>query len=84
MNLQWHDWVGLAGVAIVLLAYFLLQAGKLRGTGFIYQAMNAVGAATVVLSLLYDFNLSAFVVETAWVAISVYGMVRGWRMRQME
>jgi len=84
MSMQWHDWLGLAGVAIVLLAYFLLQTGKLHGTGFIYQTMNAVGAATVVLSLLYNFNLSAFVVETAWVAISVYGMVRGWRLRQME
>jgi hypothetical protein len=84
MNMQWPDCVGLAGVAMVLLAYFLLQAGKLRGTGFIYQTMNAFGAAAVVLSLLYNFNLSAFVVETAWVAISVYGMVRGWRLRQME
>ncbi len=82
--MQWHDWVGLAGVAIVLIAFFMLQAGKLHGTGFIYQLMNAIGAAAVVLSLFYDFNLSAFVVETAWVAISAYGMVRSWRARQIE
>jgi hypothetical protein len=84
MNMQWHDWIGLAGVAIVLIAFFLLQVGKLHGTGFIYQAMNAVGAAAVVLSLLYDFNLSAFVVEVAWVLISLYGMLRSWRARQIE
>ncbi|MBN8888014.1 MAG: hypothetical protein J0I77_20040 [Rudaea sp.] len=72
------------GVVVTLTAFFLLQAGKLHGTGFIYQAMNAVGAAAVVLSLIYNFNLSAFIVETVWVAISIYGMVRGWRMRQME
>lgn len=84
MNMQWHDWVGLAGVVIVLVAFLLLQAGKLHGTGFIYQLCNAVGAAAVVLSLFYNFNLSAFVVESAWVVISIYGMVRGWRARQIE
>jgi hypothetical protein len=72
------------GVTVTLSAFYLLQAGRLHGTGFIYQAMNAVGAAAVVLSLIYNFNLSAFIVETVWVAISIYGMVRGWRMRQME
>ncbi|MBS0514051.1 MAG: hypothetical protein JSS16_01050 [Proteobacteria bacterium] len=72
------------GVVITLAAFLLLQAGKLHGTGFVYQAMNAIGAAAVVLSLLYEFNLSAFIVESAWVAISIYGMVRGWRRRQME
>lgn len=82
--MQWHDWVGMIGVVVTLTAFFLLQACKLHGTGFIYQAMNATGAAAVVLSLLYNFNLSAFIVETVWVAISIYGMVRGWRMRQME
>lgn len=82
--MHWYDWVGLIGVAFTLTAFYLLQAGKLHGTGFVYQAMNALGAAAVVLSLFYDFNLSAFIVEAAWVAISIYGMVRGWRLRQME
>jgi hypothetical protein len=30
----------------------------------------------VLLSLVNDFNLSAFVIETCWVLISLYGMVR--------
>ncbi|MFT3792011.1 MAG: hypothetical protein QM741_13255 [Rudaea sp.] len=82
--MQWHDWVGMIGVVITLAAFLLLQAGKLHGTGFVYQAMNAIGSAAVVLSLFYNFNLSAFIVETAWVAISIYGMLRGLRLRQME
>lgn len=82
--MQWHDWVGLAGVAIVLVAFFLLQTSRLHGTGLIYQLMNASGAAAVVLSLCFNFNLSAFVVETAWVAISLYGIWRGYSTRQLE
>jgi hypothetical protein len=82
--MQWHDWVGLGGVVACLLAFFLLQAGKLHGNAFVYQLLNAVGAAAVVLSLLFNFNLSAFVVETCWVAISIYGMWRGFKKRQWE
>ena len=76
LSLHWYDVAGLIGVAVMLWAFFLLQAGKLRGDAFMYQLMNALGAAAVLLSLVNDFNLSAFVIETSWVVISVYGMIR--------
>jgi paired small multidrug resistance pump len=76
LSLHWYDVAGLIGVAVMLWAFFLLQAGKLRGDAFTYQLMNALGAGAVLLSLVNDFNLSAFVIETCWVVISVYGMIR--------
>ena len=76
LNIHWYDIAGLAGVAVMLWAFYLLQAGKLHGHSFVYQLMNALGAGAVLLSLVNDFNLSAFVIETCWVAISVYGMIR--------
>jgi len=84
MNLHWFDWIGLLGVAVMLWAFFLLQAGKLRGDAFVYQLLNALGAAAVLLSLIHDFNLSAFVIESCWVAISLYGMLRGMRARRQR
>jgi hypothetical protein len=77
----WYELVGLAGVALVLLAYFGLQAGKLRGDGVFFQVLNILGAGGIALSLVYDFNLSAMVIELSWIAISVYGLVRGIRAR---
>ena len=78
----WHDWAGYIGVALVLLAYLLLQARSLHGNGLTYQLLNVFGALGVLLSLLFgSFNLSAFVMEAAWLAISMYGIVRGWRVR---
>ena len=82
ITMHWYDWAGLIGVALTLLAFFLLQAGRLRGDGLVYQLMNAVGALAVLVSLLYAFNLSAFVLEGLWLAISVYGIVRGRRVRR--
>ncbi len=76
LNIHWYDIAGLAGVAVMLWAFYLLQAGKLHGHSFVYQLMNALGAGAVLLSLVNDFNLSAFVIETCWVVISVYGMIK--------
>jgi hypothetical protein len=82
-SLLWHDWAGLVGVALVLIAFLLLQAHKLSGQGYTYQVMNLVGAFGILLSLIFGmFNLPAFLQEMAWFLISVYGIVRGVRGRR--
>ena len=81
MSLHWYDWAGLFGVLLILLAYFLLQAGRMRGDALLFQLTNALGALGILISLLYAFNLSAFVMEAAWLAVSIYGIVRGRRRR---
>lgn len=81
--IEWH-WptvVGLLGMLVTLLAYFLLQVRRLSGNGLVYQLMNALGSAAIIVSLLYAFNLPAMILEIAWLAISLYGMVVGWRLR---
>ncbi len=83
MEMAWYDWAGMLGVAVVLLAFFLLQARKLHGNGLTYQLMNALGAIAIMLSLfLGSFNLPAFVLEVAWLVISIYGMLVGQRIRR--
>ena len=83
MNLFWYDWAGYIGVALVLLAFFLLQERKLQGSGPIYQLMNILGAIGVMLSLGFgNFNLAAFIMQVAWLLIGGYGMVRGIKRRR--
>jgi hypothetical protein len=75
MSLAWYDWTGFAGVALVLLAFLLLQMRRLHGNKLVYQSMNALGALGVITSLLFGtFNLPALLMEFGWLAISVYGM----------
>ena len=81
ITMHWFDWAGLVGVLLVLLAYFLLQAGRVHGNALPYQLMNALGALGVLVSLLYAFNLSAFVMEFLWLCVSIYGIVRARRVR---
>ncbi len=76
MEYAWYDFVGNVGVALMVFAYLLLQAEKVRSCDLSYSLMNAIGALLVVVSLLYRFNLSAFMVEVFWFLISIYGLVR--------
>ena len=83
MSFFWYDWAGYLGVALVLLAFLLLQERKLQGRGLVYQLMNVLGAIGVMLSLGFgNFNLSAFVMQVAWLLIGGYGIVRGIQRRR--
>lgn len=82
LQLQWWDWVGLAGTFAVLLAFFLLQAGRLHGQGIVFQMLNLLGALAVLVSLRGGFNLAVFLLEGAWALISAYGIWRRFGARQ--
>ncbi len=74
MTYSIYDVLGNIGVFLIILTYFLLQIRKLSSEGLPYSALNALGASLIVVSLLFDFNLSAFIVESFWVIISLIGI----------
>jgi hypothetical protein len=39
-------------------------------------AMNLAGASLVMLSLIYRFNLAAFVMEATWALVALCGLLR--------
>lgn len=80
--LHWYDIVGMVGSALVIGAFYLLQAGRLSGTGATYQLLNFFGAGGVLVSLLGAFNPGVFVLEVTWMAISLYGMWRTVKLRR--
>ncbi len=67
---------------MVLGAFFQLQAGRLTGTSTSYQLLNLLGAAGVLVSLLGDFNPAVFLLESIWVLISGYGIMRTVKVRR--
>jgi hypothetical protein len=74
--MKWHDVVGGAGAAIILVSYFLLQLQRVSSSKLSYSLLNGIGALLILVSLWTDFNLSAFVVEAFWLAISALGVIR--------
>ena len=76
LSLQWFDFVGFAGVVLVLLAYLALQTRRMSGDGFVYSLVNMLGAALILVPVIYaeHMNYSVLFIESAWIAISVYGI----------
>lgn len=82
IQIEWPTITGIVGTLLVLLAFFLLQARKLHGNGPVYQLLNAIGAAAIIVSLFYQFNLASMILEIAWLLISLYGLAVGIRHRR--
>ena len=76
LNYSWYDLAGNIGVLMMVGAYLLLQMEKLSSSAVSYLLLNAVGALLVILSLVFHFNLSAFLMEVFWLLISLYGLAK--------
>lgn len=75
-----YDFVGNLGVFLGLVAYFLLQADRVRAHSPLFLVMNIASSGLILYSLAYDFNLSSILGELFWIAISVYGCLRAGRI----
>src|SRR5215510_13005388 len=76
MNFHLFDLAGFTGVVLIIAAYLLLQLEKLPSSSPRYSLINAAGALLIMVSLIFAFNLSAFIVEAFWFLISLVGLWR--------
>jgi len=68
------DIIGIIGSIFLMLAYFLLQAGKVKGSDASYLYLNLSGALFILFSLFFFPNRAAIMIEIFWVIISLYGL----------
>jgi len=78
------DLIGNIGVVVLMITYLMLQLNKLSSDGLAYSVLNAVGASFIVVSLLFDFNFSALLMEVFWVLISFVGIYRYFRLKSLR
>ena len=70
------DLVGVVGVLCILTAYAGATSGKLDARRAPALLLNLSGALLILVSLYFDFNLSAVLMEGAWALVAVYGLVQ--------
>ncbi len=76
MTKTWIDIINGTGVTLILLAFFLQQAGKLSSTARAYLWLNLVGSA---LACLGSYLMGAWpfvVLEGVWAAVSLFGLFK--------
>ena len=70
------DLAGLFGVLLILSAYAGAQVRRLDPLKAPALVMNLAGALLILVSLAYDWNLSAGLMEGAWAIVALYGLGR--------
>ncbi len=68
------DIVGYIGSALIILAFLLLQSGKITSEDIKYPLINLAGAILLMISLTVHVNMPSIVIEIFWIAISIYGI----------
>jgi hypothetical protein len=84
MKIQWFDVIGTVGVGTIIVTYILLQANRVRSEQLAYSVLNAAGATLIIVSLYFNFNFPAFVVEFFWLLISLVGIAKYFWLRQIK
>jgi hypothetical protein len=65
---------GWAGAVLILGAYALLSAGRLRAESVSYQLMNILGAAGFVVNSGWNGAFPSAAMNVIWIGIGVYAL----------
>lgn len=76
-----YTMAGLVGVCAILSVYFANQQDWLDARRWQFPAANLAGSLLILVSLWNAWNLPSVVIEIAWSAISVWGLIRRSRRR---
>ncbi|HEX4044127.1 MAG TPA: hypothetical protein VHZ76_00495 [Gammaproteobacteria bacterium] len=75
--------IGIVGVILLLIAYYLLNINKLSAFSLTYQVLNLLGALFILISLFYEWNTAAVLIESAWILISLVGIRRALKLKSV-
>lgn len=78
---SWSDFVGNIGVILIIIAFYLNVAEKIKSTDRSYNLLNLIGSILLLTSLIYKPNLSNIIIEIIWGGISLMGLYKYYSSR---
>lgn len=76
MRIAFYDLAGLAGAALLIVAYFLNQQRWLPSDDWRFPLANLLGATLILVSLWFEWNLPSVAIEVVWALVSLWGIVK--------
>ncbi len=74
--------IGIVGVVLVLIAYLFLQLDRMSQDSVTYSMLNVIGSIFILYSLFFFWNLASGIIEVAWLIISIYGLIKAYRLKR--
>lgn len=70
------DWIGVLGVSMILLAFYLNSNGKVRSNDLSFILLNLIGATLACLaSVLIDY-IPFVILEAVWALVSLNSLMK--------
>ena len=67
---------GLIGAVMVLSAYFMMQAGFLENTAYLFLILNLAGGAMLFLASWVTGQWGLIFLEGTWTIVSAYALIK--------
>ena len=80
---QVFNYIGIVGFGVYVLAYQLLNTGRLDSKSDGYFWLNLLAASLVLIGLAHAFNLASALIQMFWIAISVHAIVSRQRRKAL-
>ncbi|PBN45433.1 hypothetical protein [Sphingobium sp. D43FB] len=82
MTFDWANIIGLAGSAMMVVAYAYSNIAKQMNFVF-FNLLNLVGSLLLIWSLTVHFNLASMALEIVWTLIALLGLVKAMKRKSV-
>ncbi|MEO6637863.1 MAG: hypothetical protein ABIN25_06280 [Ginsengibacter sp.] len=72
--MNFSDWIGSIGVAILLLAFVLILSNRISKNGITYLLMNFIGSCLAAIASYLIHYIPFIILEAAWMLASLFGI----------
>lgn len=80
MTFDWANIIGLAGSAMMVVAYAYINIAKQMNFVF-FNLLNLVGSLLLIWSLTVHFNLASMALEIVWTLIALMGLIKAMKRK---
>lgn len=68
--------IGWAGVALLIIAYWLVSTKRYQGNSILYQMLNIIGAFLLIINSFYFGAYPSVGVNIVWVGIALFTLIK--------
>lgn len=78
--MNFSDWIGSIGVALLLFAFILSLSNKIPKNGMTYFVINFVGSGLATAASYLIHYIPFIILEFAWMLTSLYGIWQNYKI----
>ena len=79
--MNYENIIGIIGVGLILMAYFLHTSRYIPNNGKLYYVLNIIGAALACYASYLIGYLPFIILEGTWTLVSIYGLMKAMRIK---